>query len=164
MVQAAPVHRALHLTVTTRQATHGKITRPSSKMLGRTNRHKHPTAGSLFLALEVLGRISRFTEGVYNRTRRRSFVMRQTTSVASPTIFIWAADLRHRSSPMGSRGEAPVGGRKTKSLRSWSSLQIWYCLQILCRNDQNLKFFAQFTPWFLTSLFHGGAKATFCGP
>ena len=52
---------------------------------------------------------------------------------------------------------------QSEVLRSRSSLHTLFT-DFDCRNDQNLKFSAQFTPWFLANWFHGdGAKRHFPG-
>ena len=78
-------------------------------------------------------------------------------------IFIWGGITEGSgdgSSPVGPRGKDPVESLGPRSSRSRSSFQTLFT-HFDRRNDVNLKFSARFTPWFLSSLFHGAAKLHF---
>ena len=60
--------------------------------------------------------------------------------------------LRDRSPPVGFKGEAPIGVSGTPEAETVGR----YCLQILTTKRSKFENFAQFTSWFLTSMFHGG--------
>ena len=77
--------------------------------------------------------------------------------VTAPVIFIGGyRGLEDQSPPVGSRSEAPMEDLRTKQFAD-IIYRFWLHKRSQFRN------FAQFTSWFLTSMFHGGAKRYFRG-
>jgi len=82
-------------------------------------------------------------------------------SAATPEIFIYEGyspeGLWDESPPVGSAVNNPVQSLKTKSSRSWSSLQTLFT-GLGCRNDQNLKIPHSSPPdsWAVGPMFHDG--------